>query len=103
MMNDEKSKKNLHPIVNEALEIATTGVEPIEFDEFAIEELKESLKRWFGHPDLFKAVVELLNLAKILDEQGSHKAALSIVTIVATAADELHKLNKKHIRLNPET
>lgn len=94
-MSQEK-KGNVHPIVKEALELAHSGIDPVQFDEFAIKELKESLERWFGHPDLFKAVVDLINLAKILEEeQGSPTAAMSIIEVVSTAADALQDLKKK--------
>lgn len=93
-MPSEKNHK-VHPIIREALEIAYVGVEPVEFDDDAIAELKQSLANWFGHPDLFTAVVDLLNLAGILEKQGAPTAALALIEVVCTAADALQELNRK--------
>jgi len=38
----EDRKKSLHPIVERALEMAYEGVEPIEFDDYAVEQLQDS-------------------------------------------------------------
>ena len=37
----EDKKRKLHPIVTRALEIARQGFEPVEFDEYAVEQLQE--------------------------------------------------------------
>ena len=95
-MRQEKKRK-VHPIVEEALELAYVGAEPVAFADWAIEELKASLEQYFGHLDLFYAVVDLINLAKLLEEQGSPTAAMAIITVVATAADALQDLSKNHI------
>jgi hypothetical protein len=95
-MTQEKTHK-VHPIVKEALDIAYVGVEPVEFDDEAIDELKHSLAQWFGHPDLFMAIVDLLNFAGILQKEKSPTAALRIVEVVCTAADALVELRNKGV------
>ncbi len=84
----EVIKHGIHPMVQDTIESTTDGIEPIELDEFAIEDLTEALKRWFGHPDLRNAVVDLVNLAKLFKEQGSPRAALTLIKIVMTANEE---------------
>lgn len=102
MRMTSEQKHEVHPIIKEALDIAHVGVEPVEFDEDAIEELKHSLAQWFGHPYLFNAVVDLLNFAGILEKEGSPNAALAIVEVVCTAADALQDLNRKEAQSNLE-
>jgi len=94
-MEKEKTHQ-VHPIIREALEIAYVGAEPVEFDDEAIEELKHSLANWFGHPDLMTAVVDLINFAWLLQEQGAKTAALKILCVVSTAADALEALPKEN-------
>ena len=91
----EEEKKGVHPIVKRALEIAYKGFDSIKFDDYAIEELQEMLKQFFGKPELRKAVIDLINLARILDEQGSHSASMKLMKVVSTAADALKALNEK--------
>ena len=91
----EDKKKEVHPIVKKALEIAYKGFESINFDEYAVEELQEMLKQYFGKPELRKAVIDLINLARVLDEQGSHSASMKLMIVVSTAADALKALNEK--------
>ena len=55
----------------------------------------EILRQSFGKHDLDNAVIDLINLAGLLREQNSPKAAIQLVKVVAIAADELEKLNKK--------
>ena len=100
-MQVEKNHK-VHPIIKEALEIAHVGVEPVEFDEDAIEELKHSLSNWFGHPDLMTAVVDLINFAWLLQEQGARTASLDIICVVSTAAEALQELTKNSVESKPE-
>ena len=90
-MSKEEGKKP-HPLVEKALELAYEGFETVQFDNYAIEELEMELQKYFGKVELVDAIVNLLNLASVLDDQGSKKAALQIITIVATAADELKKI-----------
>ncbi len=92
-MNHEK-KGEVHPIVERALKMAQYGFEPVEFDDYAIEQLQELLKEYFGKPDLLKAVVDLINLAGILDEQGSHSACIKLMKVVTIAVDALKEVNK---------
>jgi hypothetical protein len=91
----EDKKKEVHPIVNKALEIAYKGFDSIKFDDYAIEELQEMLKQYFGKPELRKAVIDLINLARILDEQGSHSASMKLMKVVSTAGDAFKALNEK--------
>ena len=91
----EDKKKEVHPIVKRALEIAYKGFDSVKFDDYAIEELQEMLEQCFGKPELRKAVIALINLAGILDEQGSHSASMKLIMVVSTAADALKALNEK--------
>jgi len=87
MSEDQKSK--VHPIVERALEMAYKGVEPVEFDDYAVEQLQELLRQHFGKPDLLKAVVELINLAGVLEEKGCHSASMKLIIVVSIATDAL--------------
>jgi len=91
----EDKKKEVHPIVKKALEIAYKGFDSIKFDDYAIEELQEMLKQYFGKQELHRAVIDLINLARILDEQGSHSASMKLMMVVSTAGDALKALNDK--------
>jgi len=84
-----KKKGKVHPIVERTLEMAQHGFEPVEFDDYAVEQLQELLKKRFGKPDLLKAVVDLINLAGVLDEQGSHSACIKLMKVVVIATDAL--------------
>ena len=90
-----ETKSEVHPIVKEALELAREGSEPVEFPGWAIEELKRVLAQSVGQPDLLKAVVDLINLAGLLEKQGSPRAAMDLLEVVATAAYALENVNKK--------
>ncbi len=90
----EDKKKKVHPIVKKALEIAYKEGDTVNFDDYAIEQLQEMLKQYFGKPELRKAVIDLINLAGLLDEQGFHSASMRLITVVSTAADALKDLNK---------
>ena len=91
----EHKKREPHPIINKAFEYAREGFEPVEFDEYAVEQLQEILKQSFGKPDLMIAVVDLINLAGILREENSPTAAMKLIRVVAIAADALEELKKK--------
>ena len=91
----EDKKRKVHPIAERALEMATPGIDTIEFDDYAVEQIQDLLKERFGKPDLINAVLDLLNLAVILDEKGCHSAALKIIIAASSAADNL----KKKIRI----
>jgi hypothetical protein len=93
-MIGKDQKKEVHPIVKKALEMAYTGVEPIQFDDYAIEQLEDMLKERFGKPDLLKAVVDLINLAGILEKEGCHSASMKLILVASTAADALKDRNK---------
>ena len=69
-MTENNKKRDVHPIAKRALEIAYTGINPIQFDDYAIEQLEDMLKEHFDKPDLLKAVVDLINLASILKAEG---------------------------------
>jgi hypothetical protein len=100
-MTQEK-KRVVHPIIRQALEMAHVGAEPIEFDNEDIRDLKEILSNSFGQPDLFDAVVDLLNFAGLLQQEGSPTASLEIISVVATAADALETLTKKRAESESE-
>lgn len=87
-MSQDK-EKNVHPIVERVLELAYQGYESVEFDEYAIEQIQELLRERYGKPDLKKAVVDLINLAAVLEESGSKKASLKLIIAVSSAADAL--------------
>ena len=90
-----KKKGKVHPIVERALEMARHGLEPVEFDDYAVEQLQELLKEHFGKPDLLKAVVDLINLAGVLDDQGSHSASMKLMVVVSIAAEALKEARKQ--------
>ena len=91
----EKKKREVHPIIKKALNLAHVGVEPVEFYQDDIEEIKEDLESLFGLPELFNAVVDLINLAGLLEEEGSPNTAMLLMKVVATAAEALKDLEKK--------
>ena len=98
----EEKKGEVHPLVHEVLSLAYSGVEPIELPGWAIEDLKRSLARYFGKPDLLKAVVDLINLAGILEKEGSPNTAMHLIEIVCTAANALQDQTEKKKQLNLE-
>jgi len=93
-MKENNQKGDVHPIAKKALEMAYTGIDPIQFDDYAIEQLEDMLKERFGKPDLLKAVVDLINLASILKEEGCDSASRKLVIVASTAADALQKQKK---------
>lgn len=82
----------MHPIIKEAVSLAYHGIESIEFDDDAVEELKYSLAQWFGHPDLADAVVDLIKLAYYLDKHGSPTSSKKILEVIRTAYGPLEDL-----------
>ena len=93
----EDQKKKLHPIVEKALSMAYEGVEPIQFDDYAIEQLEDMLKEYYGKQGLPDAILELIRLSVVLDEKGCKSAAMKILIVAASAADELEKLKNEEI------
>jgi len=91
----EDQKRELHPIVERALEMAEEGFEPIEFDDYAVEQLQDILRQYYGKQDLIQAITELLNLAVLLDKQGCHSASIKMLIVATSATDALEDLNKK--------
>lgn len=91
----EDQKRELHPIVERALEMAEEGFEPIEFDDYAVEQLQDILRQYYGKQDLIQAITELLNLAVLLDKQGCHSASIKMLIVATSATDALEGLNKK--------
>ncbi len=91
----ERPRHEIHPIIHRALALARySPVGDIIFDDFSIAELRDMLDATHGKPELFDAVVDLLNLAGELEKQNSKAGALAIITLVATAADALQELRK---------
>jgi hypothetical protein len=94
----EDQDKNLHPVVERALEMAYEGIEPIQFDDYAVEQLEDLLKEYYGRQDLIEAVVQLLHLAVLLDEQGCKKASLKMIIVATSATEAVEALSKRKHR-----
>ena len=92
MSQDKKGE--LHPIIEDALDLAYEGAEPIAFTDWAIDEIKQSLEQYFGKEELFNAVANLLQLGVKLGENGCPTAALQIIEVVTTATNALNDINK---------
>ena len=92
----EDQKTQIHPIVERALEMAYEGFEPIEFDDYAVEQLQDILREYYGKQDLIQAIMELLKLAVILDKQGCYSASVKMIIVATSATDALEDLNKKN-------
>ncbi|MFX0033152.1 MAG: hypothetical protein ACFE8E_02680 [Candidatus Hodarchaeota archaeon] len=88
-------KRPLHPLIEKALEMAYEGFEPIEFDDYAVEQLQDMLSEYFGKKELVEAVLELLRLSTVLNEKGCKSASLKILIVVSSAADALESLNRE--------
>ena len=93
----EDQKKKLHPIVEKALSMAYEGVEPIQFDDYAIEQLEDMLKEYYGKQGLPEAILELIRLSVMLDEKGCKSAAMKILVVATSAADALTNLKNETI------
>ena len=91
----ENKKREVHPIVKRALEISYMRFKNVDFDDYALEELEEMLEQYYGKPELRDTVVDLIILARSLDERGAHSASMKLITIVSNAADALKVLNDK--------
>jgi len=91
----EDRKREVHPIVKRLLEISYMGFDSVDFDDYALEELQEMLEQCYGKPELRDAVVDLINLARSLDERGAHSASMKLILVVSNAADALKALNEK--------
>ena len=81
-----------HPIVKKVIEVAHKGLEPIELDEYAIEQIDDFLKKSIGKPDLADAVLDLINLAYYLDKNGSHTASMKLLNLIETIKDDINDL-----------
>lgn len=92
----EKDKKRTHPIVEKVLNLAYKGFEPVEFDDYAVEQIQDMLRERFGKPDLLQAVVDLINLASVLEDQGSPTAAMKLIIAVSVASDGLKEKKEKN-------
>jgi hypothetical protein len=88
----EDQKKQLHPIVKKALDLAHEGFEPVEFDDYAIEQLEDMLKGYYGKQGLPDAILELIRLSVELGENGCKSASMKILLVVTSAEDALRKL-----------
>jgi hypothetical protein len=91
----EDKKSEVHPIVKRALEMALETFGQIVIDDYAVEELQELLKQYYGKPDLINAVVSLINLAGALEKEGSPAAAIQIIKVFTIASDALKEVKKK--------
>lgn len=91
----EDQKGQTHPIVVRALKMASIGIDPVEFDNYAVEQLQEILREYFGKRGLVQAVEALLTLACFLDtEKGCHSASMKIIKVVNSATKALEALIK---------
>lgn len=93
----EEKKKKVHPLVEKALDMAYEGAEPIQFDDYAIEQLEDMLQEYYGKEGLLEAILELIRLSVVLDEKGCKSAAIKILIVATSAADELEKLKNETI------
>jgi hypothetical protein len=94
MMAMSDKIKEIHPLVEKALSLAHEGLDPIEFDDYAVEQIHNMIKQHFGKPDLKKTIVDLINLAAVLEERGCHSASLKLIIAVSIAGD-FFKQNSK--------
>jgi hypothetical protein len=92
----EEQKKPVHPLIERALGMGHEGVEPFEFDDYAVEQLEDMLSEYFGDQDLIEAVIELLRLAFLLDQKGCKRASKQILIVASSAADALLELKKEN-------
>lgn len=95
-MNEDKKSK-AHPLVEKALGLAYKGFEPVEFDDYAVEQLQEALSEYFGKYELVEAVRELITFACFLDtEKGCHSASQKIIKVVESSVEALQALEKEN-------
>lgn len=90
----EDKKKQLHPLIERALEMAYEGAEPIQFDDYAVEQLEDLLKEYYGKQELIEAVAQLLHLAVLLGEQGCNSAAIKMIMVATSATEAIGALSK---------
>jgi hypothetical protein len=89
----EDHKSQIHPIVLRASELASKGIDPVEFDNYAVEQLQNMLREYFGKQDLVQAVEELITFAFFLDtEKGCHSASMQIIKVANSATEGLEAL-----------
>ena len=93
------NNKKIHPIIEKALQLAHSEGEKIQFSDEAVNEMKQLLKQYFGKPTLPLAIIELLKLSNVLNDQGHESAALAIIVVVCSAADAMKELSAKGIGL----
>jgi len=93
------NNKNIHPLIEKALQLALSDDKNIIFSEDAVNELKRLLEQYFGKPTLPEAVIELLKLVSVLNDHGHESAALSIIEVVCSAADAMEELTAKGFKL----
>jgi uncharacterized protein YajQ (UPF0234 family) len=93
----EDQKKQLHPIVEKAIQLAYEEFETIQFDDYAIEQLEDILKEYYGKEGLPEAILELIRLAVELGEKGCTSASLKILTVATSVADALKNLKNETI------
>ena len=93
----EDQKKKLHPIVKKALDLAHEGFEPIEFDDYAIEQLEDMLKEYYGKQGLPDAIIDLIRLSVELDKMGCKSASMKILLVATSAEDALRILKNEMI------
>ncbi len=99
----EDQKKPTHPIVVRALELAHVGFDPVEFDNYAVEQLQDMLREYFGKLELAQAVEELITLACFLDtEKGCHSASMQIIKVVNSATEALEALVKERENMSKD-
>ena len=91
----EDQKRQIHPIVERAMGMVYKGVEPIEFDDYAVEQLQDLLREYFGKQELVQAVQDLIKLAYFLDKTGCHSASKKIIKVVESATEALNALKNK--------
>jgi hypothetical protein len=98
----EDYNKKFHPIVEKAVKMAYADGESILFDDYAVEQLQDLLREYFGTQELVEAVEGLLTLACFLDiEKGSHSASQKIIKVVKSATEALDALaNEKKLKKN---
>jgi len=92
--------KDAHPIVEKAIKMAYKDGDSILFDDYAVEQLQDLLREYFGTLELVEAVEGLLTLACFLDvEKGSHSASQKIIKVVESATEAIDALaneKKRH-------
>jgi len=91
----EDRNRQIHPIVERAMVMAYEGIEPIQFDDYAVEQLQDLLREYFGKQDLVQAVLELIKLAFFLDKKGCHSASDKMIKVVDSATEALNTLKNK--------